>query len=244
MRVCERIIDLHYYDVDRNRNMSPRAILRYMAELAAVHNDSTSSRQIDGSSHGWMLNKWKVKIQTYPRIYDRLKLRTWISKIDRFFVAREFAIEDEEGQDLVVASSLWVFIDMEKRRPARLDSSMIDYDLVVDKAYFRDYRRFARDEELDFDASFKVRRADIDINNHVNNLVYFDWILETIPEDIYLNSRLLDFEIDYKKELRYPDKLSCKSRLEAGDQLEIVHGIYNEDGELNLMAVTNWTHKV
>lgn len=240
MKIYEQEMQLYYYDVDRNKSMKPRSILKYLSEVSATHNDMNAGQKVDKDGYGWMLNKWKVKIIKYPQIYDKIKIKTWISKIDRFFVTREFAIEDSLGNEMVLASSLWIFIDMEKRKPARLNEDLIDYDLVVDKSLGEKFTRFAKGLEMNNETSYKVRRGDIDINQHVNNLVYFDWILENVSEDIYFNYKLIDFEIDYRKEVRFPDEIKAKNLIEQGETTKIIHSISDGESELNVMALTNW----
>lgn len=40
----------------------------------------------------------------------------------------------------------------------------------------------------------------MDMNGHINNVTYINWILETIPEHVLGSKRLLQIEIDYKNE--------------------------------------------
>lgn len=240
MKIYEKEVRLYYYDVDKDKFMSPRAMLKYFDEVSAVHNNINSGQEVEAKGYGWMLNKWKVKINKYPKLYENILIKTWISKIDRFFVNREYSIEDRNGQELVSASSLWIFIDMDKRRPARLSEDLIDYDLVMDKFFFNKFTRFNKNMEFDNEIEFRVRRSDIDINQHVNNLVYFDWILEEVPEKIYFNYKLRSFEIDYRREITYPATIKSKNKIVENGDISILHGIYDQEKDANVYGESNW----
>lgn len=247
MKISEREIELRYYDVGRRRKMTPRAILKYFSEISAAHNDLNNGKELEAKGYGWMINKWRVGVEKYPSLYDRVIIKTWISNIDRFFVTREFAIESLSGEILVKATTLWIFIDMEKRRPARLNEDLIDYGLVVDKNFFTSYTRTGKDLDLENEMDFRVRRMDIDTNQHVNNLVYFDWMLENVIEEIYEDYEIKELEIDYKKEVTYPAVITARDNgnidLLGGNTINLTHGIYNEDQDLRVVGLTSWRKK-
>ncbi len=56
---------------------------------------------------------------------------------------------------------------------------------------------------------FKVPRRDIDVNNHMNNLHYLDYAMESLPEDVYRNFDCNNFEIMYKNGAKLGDSVSC-----------------------------------
>lgn len=47
-----------------------------------------------------------------------------------------------------------------------------------------------------------VRRADLDSNRHVNSVRYVDWLMESIPQEIWESCRLRRLEVLYRSELR------------------------------------------
>lgn len=240
MKIYEKEIELYYYDVDRRKQMTPVAILKAFSEVAATHNDLNSGQNVDKQGYGWMLNKWSVKILKYPEIYDKIVVKTWVSKIDRFFVNREFSIENQNGEEIIQASSIWIFMDMVKRRPTRLNEDLIDYSITIDKSYNTDFERVSKSLEMENSSEFIVRRNEIDLNQHVNNLVYFDWVLENVPEEIYFNKELKYFEIDYKKEIIYPNTVVVKNTVNMENDVKTIHGIFDKDGNLSSTAVLIW----
>ena len=54
-----------------------------------------------------------------------------------------------------------------------------------------------------------ARRADMDMNGHINNVTYLAWALETVPSDVYAGMSLSEVEIDYKSECLAGQTVEC-----------------------------------
>jgi len=52
-----------------------------------------------------------------------------------------------------------------------------------------------------------ARRSDIDMNGHINNVVYMSWAIETVPDDIYTDAHLYQIEVDFKAECYAGDEV-------------------------------------
>lgn len=58
-------------------------------------------------------------------------------------------------------------------------------------------------ENPDFELKFKVRKYDTDMNKHVNNIRYLEWVLESIPDEIVDNYYLHSIEGNFIAEALY-----------------------------------------
>lgn len=246
MKIYREEIKIPYFDCDYKGEMTATAILKHLSEVSITHNDLTiDPEKLKEGNYGWMLNKWKVEMDRYPKAEETIRIETWISRAEMFFVNREFAIYDEEDKEIIRATALWIFLDMERRRPTRLKEDLIDRDSIMDESYFRDFTRFPRNMEYEDSIDFRVRRLDIDTNKHVNNVNYFIWMLEGVNDDIYDKYILKDYEIDYKQEVSYPSIVSSMTKVEKDDdRVNIYHGIYEDDGKKdNALAISSWIKK-
>jgi fatty acyl-ACP thioesterase A len=54
-----------------------------------------------------------------------------------------------------------------------------------------------------------ARRADMDMNGHINNVTFLAWALETVPSDVYDGMSLSEVEIDYKSECLAGQTVEC-----------------------------------
>nr|GEU78137.1 oleoyl-acyl carrier protein thioesterase, chloroplastic-like [Tanacetum cinerariifolium] len=49
------------------------------------------------------------------------------------------------------------------------------------------------------------RRADLDMNKHVNNVTYIGWVLESIPQEVINTHELQSITLDYRRECQHDD---------------------------------------
>ena len=102
-------------------------------------------------------------------------------------------------------------VDIHKGRPARIDEEYIaQYKPESDKSTFdiTEIDKLQEQEKYEREASCVVRKSDIDINGHVHNLNYMDFIEELLSHE----ERDIDFKdirVSYKKEIKFGDEVKC-----------------------------------
>ncbi len=238
-------IKIPYYDTDRKHKLSPVTLLKYLGEISVIHNSLLGDiNEMESLNFGWMLNRWRVKIDKYPEGGETIRVESWISGFEKFYANREFIIYDEENLQIGKATAVWIFIDMNRMRPIRITDKHYNLNKTLDHKVFNEFKRFPLNMEADNNKDFDIRRSDIDSNNHVNNTKYLEWIIESIPEDVYQRSTLSEFEIQYKKEIKYPDKIVVGSKAIENnrDKKEYIHHIVEGSaGQQNAAGLTKWT---
>ena len=85
-----------------------------------------------------------------------------------------------------------------------------------------DFPKMREPEEYQAEAEYKVRKADIDVNNHMHNLNYVDLANEALPEDVYNNGNLNNIRITYKKEIKLGETVKCKYSCVNGKHFVVV----------------------
>lgn len=240
-----KTFQIPYYDSDKYGNATTSSILAYLGETSGEHTDSIGFgfNKLKELNYAWMLNKWKVRIDRYPKAKEKITIETWASGMDRFYATREFVIYDEENKELCRASTLWIFIDMNKKRPIRIPLEIVQSLDISEERVFNEFYDFKKEINIDKYIDFHVRRSDIDYNNHVNNTKYLSWMLETVPEYIHENYILNEFEILYKKETTYGNTIlsGTKEINEIQTNKEFIHNILDKDNnEIHAFAITRW----
>ncbi|HAE91087.1 acyl-[acyl-carrier-protein] thioesterase [Tissierella praeacuta] len=234
-----------YYDADKYRRATPLAMLTYLGETSSAHTEHIgfSVDKLQDLNYCWMLNRWKVKMSRYPDVKEEITIETWTSSIDRFYANREFIIYDKKEIEIGRASTVWIFINMEKKRPIRIPLEFVEASNLIEEKTFDDFYDFKKEIEIEEYIDFHVRRLDIDYNNHVNNTKYLAWMLEIIPEDIYENYILSEFEILYKKETVYGKTIlsGSKELYDNRGKHEYFHKILDSNTkDIHSMGITKW----
>lgn len=152
----------------------------------------------------WVLNSWQADIARYPVFGEKIRISTWPYEFHGFLGFRNFKIEDEAGTVIVRANSVWVFLDLQKNRPARIAPQ-------VAAAYQKQPRlemEYLDRKIPDMEAgtakeAFQIPRYFIDTNHHVNNAKYILLAQELLPQDF----QPVRIRVEYKKPAVYGDVL-------------------------------------
>ncbi|MDP4127763.1 MAG: thioesterase [Bacillota bacterium] len=241
--------DVHYYEVNPREEATSLTILHYLEDAAIAHSESVGYGvgRLKSEKRAWILNRWHLQIKRYPVYGEKVIIETWPSNFERFYATREFLIKDNHQKVIGQATSLWIFINTETKRPLRIGPEFLDaYGLESFRALedsFDPLNVVSEDEGSSGSGqAFLVRRSDIDTNGHVNNANYLQWMLEVIPEEIYQNHHLAALEIIYKKETTYGSSIRSRCYFKGLKQTnpEYGHVIHDESGQELAIARTVW----
>ncbi len=130
----------------------------------------------------WLLSSWQVDIARYPVFGETIRISTWPYDFYGFYGFRNFCIRGAQGEILVRANSVWVFMDLRKGRPSKLPPE-------ITAAYEKEERlemEYLDRKIPDFEAEavgtpFKVPHYFIDTNRHMNNAKYVLLAEEILP---------------------------------------------------------------
>ena len=133
-------------------------------------------------------------------------------------------IYDENNNLLVIATSKWTLVDINKGKMAELTPEIINLYKREDKSVFeeRNMPKLKEPASAISKISYPILRSDIDINNHVHNLYYLDFAYEALPEDVYRAEECDNIEIMYKKQIKLGDKIVCKYSKENNEHIIII----------------------
>ena len=218
-------------------------ICNYLQESASLNAESLSFSKSNfaaaGENISWVLTRLRVKMDRYPRWEERVVVATWPSGGRRIVANRDFEIRAADGTRLGVATSEWMLIDLASRRIVAIPDSVfecVDKSCapVLGEAPFAKLRWDCR--ETAGACAFRARRGDIDLNGHVNNVHYIEWLLETVPAEIGFCS---DFEIIFRSETLAGEEVRAEGvEVEPG---VYVHRVSAPDGRDHVLARTHWS---
>ncbi|MCA9772003.1 MAG: hypothetical protein KC466_06315, partial [Myxococcales bacterium] len=143
---------------------------------------------------------------------------------------------------------LWGVVDLARRRPARIPAwAAENYPPVPERMVDDPFDKLPEPEAPWEEYALRVRRSDLDLNDHANSGAYFDWCLESVPAEFWRTHVCRSFEIHYKREANWRERLT--SRTATGHAAEttppgetiLAHAIVRaEDGEVLTLARSRW----
>lgn len=238
---------VRYYEIDKYQKATLLTLLNYMEESAICHSEYAGFgvSKLKSMKRGWVLSRWLIEIDKYPCLGDTVTVETWPSCLEKFYSIREFLLWDKSGQAMVRARSLWVFLDIDRRRPVRIPAEFGEaYGINDKKALDREFSDFKPLENYDASIRFTVRRSDIDTNDHVNNARYVEWMLEAIPGDVYESSSPIGLEVIYRKETGFGGSVISKCSINGNNTNQYLHSITDAETGIELAAaITTWAAK-
>lgn len=234
-----------YLQIDGDGSMTPAALLSALEEIAILHSDSLgySIRYMTEHRWFWSVVNWRLKIYRMPKYGEDFTLWTWSDKIARFQANRSFQLRDGEGNVLMDGVSRWVFMDVEKRKPANIPPDMPER-YRSDKAPAIPDEKFLFPKTTEGDCicerDMVVTRRDTDTNHHANNVKYLEWVMDDIPDAIYEDMALRDVRIVYRKECMRGDTVTVKTFLRDTEEGKTVDSFLYEGETIVAQIITEW----
>jgi acyl-ACP thioesterase len=232
------------YEVDGGGRLRPVTLLNYLQDSAGNHAAELgfSVSQLRRRQVTWVISRYHVRFFRHPRRGEELEVRTWPSARQSLFALRDFEVCDLFGVPAVAATSSWALIDLERRRPVRLADHLSRYPLIERRALEDDFPTLPVPAQVDLELPFRVRYGDLDVNGHVNNTVYADWAMETVPAEIARNWLVESLEIGFRAEAFYGDRVLVRTQaLDVGEKAVFVHQLVSDrDGRELTRLRTSW----
>lgn len=239
-----KVFQVRNYEVDLHGCLCPLVLLNFMQEVAGNHARLLGVAVSDLQQRGltWVLSRLHLQISELPCSRDDLVIHSWPSLREGLFTCREFMICSPGGDTLAQATSSWAVIDLTTRRPVRLSELGLSYLLDPQRAIADSFPTLPLLEQVLSQQRFMVRRSDLDMNCHVNNVVYARWLLETVPQGIYDGCRLASIELGFRAEAFAGEEVVAEiAQQTAGEDNWFVHRINAvTDGRELVRARTQW----
>ena len=223
---------VHSYEVDFKKSATLENLCRYFQEAAWNHAEElgVGYERLQAEKRAWVLSRLLVEVTRYPSWTESVCVHTWPCLTKSVFAMRDFEMFDLQGRKLVAGASAWLLLDIETKRPQRVDKLIQEIQLP-----FRERRALTHEpKKLNATApdaapaEFKVSYSDIDVNGHVNNARYIGWLMDAQPIELHRRSAVKSLEVNYLSEAIAGDKLSVLSS--KGDPGEFLHSMVKADG--------------
>ena len=214
-------------EIGKENKVTNKAILSYLEDIGGIHSNMAGTGVLDiQKTHlTWVLLEWKLQVIRRPNYSEKIKVTTWSRDAVKCYAYRDFEIYDMEENIVAKAISKWVLIDIEKGSIVKVDNELLSkYEPEIDKTVFEDekFEKIKEPEEYELETEYKVKRADIDVNNHMHNLNYIDLAVEAFPEDVYNQNEFNNIRITYKKEIKLGETIKCKYAFQDGKNIVAV----------------------
>ncbi len=244
----EKQFNLRYFEMNKWGEASPLTMATLLEETASDHCNEIGYGLFDlyAQNIGWLLISGFMQIDRYPVFKEVITIRTWLSAFTATRGYRENIILDSDNNMIGKARGLWVFFDTKKRRPLRIFGDILNrwpangeccatYDIEAPLVH---------PPTIQCSKKFNIYQYDLDANNHVNNLRYLQWALETVPDVYFEEKQLSALDARFMKEAYYGQSIESVTLAESVNDC-FHHRIQNATtGGLCAAANTVWRERV
>ena len=223
-----------FRDVDFNNNLKIKSALSYLEDTAGIHSNIAGYGllDIDKNKKTWVLTNWKLEFIRRPRYSENLKVKTWSNGTEKIYALRDFYIYDEKGEIVAKATSKWVLIDIETMGIAKLtDEIMNAYTTEPDKVFEEKVEKLKEPEKYLDSVKVKITKDMIDVNGHVHNINYIDFVTQVMPLEVMQNAKII--EVLYKKEIRDEETIKCFYGIQDNKHYAVI----KSEDEKNIHAI-------
>lgn len=164
----------------------------------------------------WVLTRQHLVMDEWPAWGESLEIETWIRPITGAVAMRDFELK-LGGRRIGEATTGWLLLDAESRRPLK-DVPTLGFEPRTEGVSALETPKIAPVEGAKPMAKFHVRNSDIDMNDHVNNTRYAQWILDAMPIEWHKRYRLEDYQINFLAEAKLGDAVEVQFTALEGDE--------------------------
>ncbi len=229
------------FDTDLHGKAKLTSICNFFQEIAGKHVDVIHQGidDLKANNLAWVLSRLKVQIFEIPDWKDKISIETWSVGTDGLFGNREFKIYDSKDQVIGQALSSWLVINTDTKRLVRPQEIVANLPINhEDPIFAHTVTKLPQIKNPKYIEDLHIHYSDLDFYQHVNNVKYVKWAIDSCLSEILSNKRIQELEINYLHEAKLDETLEIFN-LTNDNTSKIVIKTKNTDIE-NCRAVIKW----
>lgn len=217
--VFEKPYDININLINTNRKLGLIGLLNILQDTAADHAENLGFGYDNSKEMGffWVLVRLSLRMDTWPDWNDQVIVKTWTRPVYGVTGVREFEIE-VNNKKIGACSTLWMILDCNTRRPKLIKKSDDLFKPRTDYSLDFTAEKLQIPDNMEQRKSFEVRISDLDMNQHVNNVKYAQWMLDSVPFDYHQRFIIKSYEINFMNESFLNDEIVVHSSFNPLEQ--------------------------
>ncbi|XLR36625.1 hypothetical protein HN51_045974 [Arachis hypogaea] len=213
--VYRQIFAIRSYEIGPDQTATMETILNFLQETALNHVANSgiggigfgATRQMSIRKLIWVVTRIQVQVQRYSSWGDIIEIDTWVDAHGKNGMRRDWVIRDHFTKEVIVkATSTWVMMNRETRKLCKIPEEVREeltpfyinrFAISNEDTDSEKIHKLTDQDAENIQTGLAPRWNDMDANQHVNNVKYIGWILESLPmkvlEDYYMTSMTLEF---------------------------------------------------
>lgn len=193
------------YETDAHNRLKVSSVFNFMQVAAGLNANELGFGydHLTPKGYFWVLSRVILEWKGNVSFDEEIIVETWPKGVEKLFALRDFKFYDEPGACIGNATTAWLLMDSHKGRPMLLNKNMFNLPYASIPAAIDEVP--GKITELTDTKLLYERKAvysDIDVNQHVNNARYIEYIFDAIPMHKISPFRSCSIQVNYIKELK------------------------------------------
>lgn len=221
------------YEVGADKTASIETLMNHLQETALNHvwlsglagDGFGATLEMSRRNLMWVVARMQIQAESYPSWGDVVEIDTWVGASGKNGMRRDWLVRDIKTNEVLTrATSTWVMMNRKTRKLSKIPDAVRDEI----EPYFTDRQVIVAEDtrklhKLDDDTAQYIcsnltpRWSDLDVNQHVNNVKYIGWILESLPTSILEGNELANIILEYRRECGPSHILQSLASPQVGD---------------------------
>lgn len=184
MEISEYVFPVRFSDCDASSRLRVSAFFDFMEETAILDAERNGFGIWKMVENGYttVISRVKLRVNHIPLWGEKLHVSTWTKSVYRHKVAiRDYSVRDALGRVVAEATSSWLLVNLRTGLAEDPETAPFLPTLYPERnAISENLELLPLRENPRTVLSKKACYSDLDMNRHVNNCRYADWVLDAL----------------------------------------------------------------
>ena len=179
---------VRFSEVNKDKMLTLAALTDYLQDTCTFQSEGLGAGMdvLRARNEAWVLSSWEIVVKDMPKVCQEISVGTFPCSFKGFYGHRNFRVTNACGEEIALANSLWVYINYESKKPARIPEEIARrYDDVIEEPidFAWSERKIKYEGSGEEMQPVPVHSFFIDTNEHMNNGKYIMVAEAYLPED-------------------------------------------------------------
>lgn len=208
---CSLRVDAH--DADSVGRLKVSSIFNHIQNAAAIHAGKlgVGIAEVMGQGLFWVLSWVRLEFAYLPRFGDEFSAKTWPKCRHKLFFIRDFLFSGSNGEIFCRATTAWLLVAMRTKKAVSARSLGDGIPHLEEEHALRCWpERFEIEPDGRSVFTQQIRYSDLDVNRHVNNARFTEFLMNCYPLEHHRNYRISSMTVAFVAEAKEGDELDLR----------------------------------
>jgi medium-chain acyl-[acyl-carrier-protein] hydrolase len=211
--IFECHLKVNVCDTDITGKLRVNSVFNYIQKLASAHAEGlgVGFGEMVSLSMFWVLSWVKLEFIFFPVFGDEFSAKTWPKCRHKLFSIRDFLFCDKGGDVFCKGTTAWLLVDLKTKKaknPVCLEDRIL-YQQSMDALNCYP-KRFHSERHGETVFTRRIRYSDLDINQHVNNARYIEYLMDCFEVDHHKRHKIRSLTVSFVSEAKYGDEIDLR----------------------------------